>query len=291
MIYSQYGLLDDKLRPLPEEKVEEFSHDTNWREAQYVEEEEAFEETFYQPKDNFFISIIPSKYYQLLRKMGETNISISNWMKKQILTALMFGIVCILLGTFMMQLFYVFTPFVVGFVIFQSYRTVQNGYNQWRFERKIAFNKFVRLIIPYLKQTHQNVSVLSIFQRIAPRLDDKEDQDLVRVLIREMGDNPSSPRPFMNFSKRMANTNLSDNFMSALYDIRMGSKDLTGIYALGKMSSDEFMESVDKIIATKIQKFFFFPTKFTMMNIVIILGFAIAIAVYQLTALFSGAGI
>lgn len=276
MIYSKEGILDKKFEPVDAQTEQTILENKKLNTSN---------KTFYKPNDSFAIKIIPDSAYNKLREMGETNITISRWMNNNLKTAVLSFAVSIILAVYVNHLFYLVAIFLPFYLIYNKTNYVKVAYAQWRFERRVQFNKFVRLVIPYLKQTENNISVYSILGKVAPRLDHQEDRDLLNVLRREIMDKPKQVEPFLDYSRKTANTNLSDNFMSSLYDVRMGSNDLRGIYELGITASEQLLHSIDQIIEAKKKKFVFFPTKLTFISIIPIIGFAVSYMVYELTQL------
>lgn len=276
MIYSKEGILDKKFEPVDAQTEQTILENKKLNTSN---------KTFYKPNDSFVIKIIPDSTYNKLREMGETNITISRWMNNNLKTAVIAFAISIVLAVYANHLFYIVAIFLPVYLIFNKNSYVKSAYAQWRFERRVQFDKFVRLVIPYLKQTESNISVYSILGKVAPRLDHQEDRDLLNVLRREIMDKPKQSEPFLDYSRKTANTNLSDNFMSSLYDIRMGSNDLRGVYELGITSSEQLLHSIDQIIDAKQKKFVFFPTKLTFISIIPIIGFAVSYMIYELTKL------
>ncbi len=276
MIYSKEGILDKKFEPVDAQTEQTILENKKLNTSN---------KTFYKPNDSFAIKIIPDSAYTKLREMGETNITISRWMNNNLKTAVLSFAVSIILAVYFNHLFYIVAIFLPFYLIYNKNNYVKIAYAQWRFERRVQFNKFVRLVIPYLKQTESNISIYSILGKVAPRLDHQEDKDLLNVLRREIMDKPKQVEPFLDYSRKTANTNLSDNFMSSLYDVRMGSNDLRGIYELGITASEQLLHSIDQIIDAKKKKFVFFPTKLTFISIIPIIGFAVSYMIYELTKL------
>lgn len=276
MIYSKEGILDKKFEPVDAQTEQTILENKKLNTSN---------KTFYKPNDSIALKLLPESAYNQLREMGETNITIARWMNNNIKTALFAFVFSLILGVYMNHLFYLVAIFLPAYLIYNKVGYVKTSYAQWRFERRVQFNKFVRLVIPYLKQTESNISVYSILGKVAPRLDHQEDRDLLNVLRREIMDKPKQAEPFLDYSRKTANTNLSDNFMSSLYDIRMGSNDLRGVYELGITASEQLLHSIDQIIEAKQKKFVFFPTKLTFISIVPIIGFAVSYMIFELSKL------
>ena len=271
MIYSKEGILDKNFRPVDAETEKTLLDSKKLNTSS---------RTYFKPTDNLVIRLIPEDNYNMLREMGETNITISRWMNKTIKTSLMAFVVAFAMGVYLNHLLIIVAFALPIYLVWSKIKFIKTSYAQWRFERRVQFDKFVQLVIPYLKQTENNISVYSILGKVAPRLDNAVDRNLLMVLQREIMDKPKDIQPFLDYSRKTANTNLSDNFMSSLYDVRMGSNDLRGIYALGVTASEQLLHSIDQIVELKLKKFTFYPTKMTFVAIIPIMGFAMAYMIY-----------
>ena len=271
MIYSKEGILDKNFRPVDAETEKTLLDSKKLNTSS---------RTYFKPTDNLVIRLIPEDNYNMLREMGETNITISRWMNKTIKTSLMAFVVVFAMGVYLNHLLIIVAFALPIYLVWSKIKFIKTSYAQWRFERRVQFDKFVQLVIPYLKQTENNISVYSILGKVAPRLDNAVDRNLLMVLQREIMDKPKDIQPFLDYSRKTANTNLSDNFMSSLYDVRMGSNDLRGIYSLGVTASEQLLHSIDQIVELKLKKFTFYPTKMTFVAIIPIMGFAIAYMIY-----------
>ena len=271
MIYSKEGILDKNFRPVDAETEKTLLDSKKLNTSS---------RTYFKPTDNLVIRLIPEDNYNMLREMGETNITISRWMNKTIKTSLMAFVVVFAMGVYLNHLLIIVAFALPIYLVWSKIKFIKTSYAQWRFERRVQFDKFVQLVIPYLKQTENNISVYSILGKVATRLDNAVDRNLLMVLQREIMDKPKDIQPFLDYSRKTANTNLSDNFMSSLYDVRMGSNDLRGIYSLGVTASEQLLHSIDQIVELKLKKFTFYPTKMTFVAIIPIMGFAIAYMIY-----------
>ena len=65
-------------------------------------------------------------------------------------------------------------------------------------------------------------------------------------------------------------------FMTTLYDYQQNTFDSSIIEELGKMASEQLFNGVDEIIEFKLRKFNMFPTKITMLSLIIVFGYMIS---------------
>lgn len=278
MIYSKDGILDNNFKPIDHETVKKIENQAR------LKNEENYEQ-FYKPVDNIWLRALPDKYFRLLRKMNESNLSITKWVKKTGTTMLVMVIFMIALGALVNKLFYLA---VIAFPIYMYYsklKFIKTSYAQWQFERRVNFSKFVRLIIPYLKETEHHTSLNHILNRVSPRVDSEQDRALLDTLRQDIITYPGQIEPFLAYANKAAGTNQATLFMSTLFDIQQGASDMRVVDELGKDSAEQLLKSIDEIIKVKIHKFAFFSTKLTMLNMILIIGFAVSYLLYSIQAI------
>lgn len=276
MIYSKDGLLDNKLNLLSPEKVQQLKQTLDNQKINQTAD------GFTKPKGNFIYVIIPDTAYMQLRKMNNSNLRIKKWSTSLLQAMLIGAVASFIIGMLFNKLLYAGILVIPGMLYWQKMQSVKIMYNQWQFERRIQFSKFSRLLIPYLKQATTGVSLYSIFGKIIPRLDSQHDKDLLDILRKDSLDKPNDINPFMEYAEKASGTDEATLFMSTLFDISQGAVDMTVIDELGKQATKSLMEGIDTIIAFKSKKFTMFPTKITLLNLIIIFSYVIAITWYML---------
>lgn len=229
--------------------------------------------------------ILSDRLYSQFKEMGDTEEAISGFQKKRM--AVSFGL--LLTGLIMGLLLH---PFIIGIGLvmaivsyYMKGRSVDAFYNNWKFERQLAFSKFTRLVIPYLKSSDGNMALYTIFNRIIRRMDDPEDKRNLYQLMSEMGDDPANIKPFIDFAERSSGTDMSHLFMTTIFDFQQTTFDVGVIDELGKLASEDMMNSVDEIIDFKLRRFAMFPTKIVMSSFLLVLGLAIGMMVHELKGL------
>lgn len=277
MIYSKDGILDENFKLLTVEEIDDF------KEKQELKDSLNNTQVFIKPKGDIWLTIIPEKTYNVLRRMRNSNISIRKWSQNNVKTCLIIAFACIVMGFVLNNLLFVGALVLPPYMYWQKMKGAQLMYNQWRFERRIQFSKFSRLLIPYLKKTTGGTSLHLIFGKVAERLDNKQDRDLLNILRKEMSDNPNAIAPYIEYAEQASGTDMSVLFMSTLYDIRQGAVDMSIIDELGQMATAQLMEGINQIIEYKTKKFTYFSTIITFMNMIIVVGFGIGIAWYTIS--------
>ncbi|MGG4263775.1 hypothetical protein [Peribacillus simplex] len=231
----------------------------------------------------FYRLIAEKELYPMLQEMGNTVKNIDRFQKKRLLQSVVFFAVLMICGLFLSNWFYIGS--LIGSVLFfkRKYKKISSKYSTWKFQRHLQFSKFTRLLIPYLKQSKGQVSLYAIFNKILQRLEDDQDRNSLYKLMSEMSSKPSDIQPFIDFANRSSGTDMSVLFMSTIFDFQQSTFDTTVIDELGKIASEELITSIDEIINFKLRRFVFFPTKIVMSSFVIVLGFAIAVLIANLS--------
>ena len=232
--------------------------------------------------DNFWIRSVGDKFHSMLLEMGNSNIAILRWQKSRILKSVVAGLLFLALGYFFYTKLMLLALVVPFLMYFMQGRSITAGYSRYKFQRHLQFAKFTRLLVPYLKQTSAGVNLYSVFNKIVPRLEHEADKTLLLTLMKEMSDKPNSIVPFTEYAEKTSGSDMSILFMSTIYDLRQGTSDLSVITELGQIASEELMQSIDQIIAYKSRRFIFFPTKLTMSMFLIVIGYAVALLIYNI---------
>ncbi|WP_260288387.1 hypothetical protein [Peribacillus aracenensis] len=231
----------------------------------------------------FYRLIAEKDLYPMLREMGNTLKNIDQFQKKRLLQSLVVLVIFMICGLFLSKWFYIGS--LIGSVLFfkMKYKKISSKYSTWKFQRHLQFSKFTRLLIPYLKQSKGQVSLYAIFNKILQRLEDEQDRNSLYKLMSEMSSKPSDIQPFIDFANRSSGTDMSVLFMSTIFDFQQSTFDTSVIDELGKIASEELISNIDEIINFKLRRFVFFPTKIVMSSFVIVLGFAIAVLIANLS--------
>ncbi|WMX58523.1 hypothetical protein [Peribacillus sp. R9-11] len=231
----------------------------------------------------FYRLIAEKDLYPMLQEMGNTLKSVDQFQKKRLLQSLLVLVVFMICGLILSKWFYLGS--LIGSVLFfkMKHNKISSKYSTWKFQRHLQFSKFTRLLIPYLKQSKGQVSLYSIFNKILQRLEDEQDRNSLYKLMSEMSSKPSDIQPFIDFANRSSGTDMSVLFMSTIFDFQQSTFDTSVIDELGKIASEELISSIDEIINFKLRRFVFFPTKIVMSSFVIVLGFAIAVLIANLS--------
>lgn len=226
--------------------------------------------------------IAEKRLYPQLREMGDSYEAIDRFQRKRVLIALFFGLVMLILAIFIMDWFYFAIPIAIIASYKMQIRKVDDYYRAWKFERQMNFSKFTRLVIPYLKASGGNMALYTIFNKILQRLDNEADRESLYRLMGEMSDNPSDIQPFLDYAERSSGTDMSHLFMSTIFDFQQTTFNTDVIDELGKIASEDMMNSIDEIIEMKLRRFNMFPTKVVMSSFILVVGLGAGILFHNL---------
>lgn len=233
----------------------------------------------------FYRAIAERDLYPMLQEMGNSQKSIDAFQKKRLIQSFFVMVIFFFFGLILSK--WLYFGMIVGAFLFykRQHHRVRSKYTTWRFQRHLQFSKFTRLLIPYLKQSKGQVSLYSIFSKIMQRLDDEQDRNSLYRLMSEMSSKPNDIQPFIDYANRSSGTDMSVLFMSTIFDFQQSTFDTSVIDELGKISSEELINGIDEIITFKLKRFIFFPTKIVMSSFVIVVGFAIAVLIANLSTI------
>lgn len=241
---------------------------------------------------DFWEKMAEDELYYKLREMGNPDSAIQKYQKNRFFQSLLFAGLGLIIGIVMNNMLVVGGGAVLGiFMYISRLSSVRKMHNQWKFEREMAFSRFVRLLIPYLKQSGGNVSLYTTFNKMLGRLDDEDDRESLYMLMGEIGDRPGDIQPFYDFAERSSGSDMAYLIMSTVFDFQESTTDTTVIDELGQMASEQMMDAIDEIIAFKIRRFGMFPTKVVMSSFILVVGLAVGIVIDAVSQFdFSGMG-
>lgn len=229
---------------------------------------------------DFWEKMAEDELYYKLREMGNEEAAIRSYQKNRFFQAIMIASLGLIVAFFAKNLMFAGLGLLLGIVVYMMrISSVRGMHSQWKFEREMAFSRFVRLLIPYLKQSDGNASLYTTFNKMLARLDDETDRNSLYMLMGEMSDRPGDIQPFYDFAERSSGSDMAYLIMSTIYDFQESTTDTTVIDELGQMASEQMMKSIDEIIAFKIRRFGMFPTKVVMSSFILVVGLAVGIVI------------
>ncbi|AWC30987.1 hypothetical protein R6231_14620 [Bacillus cytotoxicus] len=239
-------------------------------------------------KNRYNRLLAEEKLYDMLMEMGNTKKMIDKFQKKRIKQTLVMVVIGFFMGLFLSKWCYLLAIGLPIFFYRSKYNNVVKTYNAFKFERHLSFIKFMRLLIPYLKESEGGTSLYQILRKILKRTENPVDANSIAKLMSELTDKPNDIQPFTDFAIRSSGTDMSVLFMQTIYDFQQNSYDTNVIDELGKIASAELQRAIDEIVTFKLKRFAFFPTKIVMSSFLMVVGYAAAILVYNLSTVSLG---
>lgn len=215
--------------------------------------------------------------YKMFKELRYTDEMFIKFQKNRFRKCILFLLTGLMLGFIKIQL--VLIGVVLALVEWtRAYKQLKGYYNNSVFKKQLTFSKFTRMLIPYLLQS--NSTLYNVFNKMLLRLEDGHVKSCLENLIIEMNNNPNSEDPFKEFALKASGTDQAVLFMTTLYDYQQNTFDSSVITELGKMASEQLFNGVDEIIDFKLRRFNMFPTKITMLSIIITFGYMISTFIY-----------
>lgn len=228
----------------------------------------------YKSALTFPASMISDSEVNYLYQMNISPEEVQKLIRKRLLAMTFFFIAMVVIAAVsnVVSLYVValLTPAVVW--VFGLLGTKQQ-YNNYLFQRQLSFTKFTRLLIPYLSELKKGVQLYNIFQRIVPRLDDKRDQHLLQQLMIDMGNQPDSDVPFVEFAHKFSRTDEAELFMITVFQMKQGAYNDDTIKSLGQQASKELMAQVGEVVNRKLKRFDMLTDYLTVFAFIPLLGF------------------
>ena len=215
--------------------------------------------------------------YRMLKELRYTDEMFIKYQKNRFTKSILFLVAGIILA--FIQPYLIIAGIVLA--LFQwtnEYKRVKRFYNNSLFQKQLTFSKFTSMLIPYLLQS--NATLYNVFNKMLFRLEEGYVKSSLENLIIEMNDNPNSEEPFKKFALTASGTDQAVLFMTTLYDYQQNTFDSSIIEELGKMASEQLFNGVDEIIEFKLRKFNMFPTRITMLSLIIVFGYMISTFVH-----------
>lgn len=231
-------------------------------------------------------------------EMGYSSSAVDQAMRSKFVKAVLFGTLlgCFglpfllrVLGTHVNGL----SIMVVGSIMFvamlwlHAQHQAKSAYNNYMYERQLAFTQFERLLIPYLSEMKNNVSLFSMLKRIIPRMEDPADKVLIQRLMSYMSSGESSNAPFIDFARRFGGSDSARLFMLSLYQMYLGNYSDKVVKDLGAQANRELMSQINYITKRKLHRFTMLSTWLTMCLAIVLVVFMGLLVVDQMQQAFS----
>lgn len=277
--------IDDNFGDIPAQKEEEFLTDKQKR-AAIVNDSDVYSNSL----SKIAKTLTSPKEQQMFYAMRLNRNSVNNMVKKRFVMALAVGLIVLVLA----PMFKASLPITAGAALiapiavwFMAAKNTGSIYKVYKFNRQLNFTKFCRLLIPYLTKMKQGASLYQLLGDVSKRLDDKQDQDLVRSLMIDIANRPGEEQPFLKFAREFSGTDRAELFMLAVFDMSQGAYDDGVVKDLGRQASNDLMKQIDSVVEFKLSKFNNITTFLTMCSAIMLLGYFFSLIVSVIGQAFS----
>lgn len=223
-------------------------------------------------------------------EFGYGSSSVSSYIKGRLRKSLFMGLLGTIVGTFGAHFISkaltgpkaLMTGVVIGVILvfltwFMGVHKSMYAYNTMLYQRQLVFIKFERLLIPYLSEMKNGVSLFSMLKKVCARLDDESDRKLVQRLMGELAEGANTSEPFVDFARRFGGSDSARLFMLSIYQMYAGNYNDAIVRDLGDQSNEQMMQQVEKIANQKLKRFNHLTTWLTMGVALVIMGYMGAI--------------
>lgn len=242
-------------------------------------------------KRTFYKDLVSKSTVDFLHKMQYDDAFIEKWQRSRMLRAGLFVFAAIVVHIALGKLPVTLGILAMGIMLYvYADKGVSNAYVLYRFQRNLAFAKFTRLVVPYLRADGGGTEskVYTTLSSVVRRLDDPQDQQLLSQLLSEISEDPEDKKPYQRYAERMGGDDFALTFMETIYDIRQGATNLDIIENLARDSSKRVQKLTGDIVKLKERKLYNFLTMVIMSLIIPILGIVVSIIIDGLSVFWQG---
>ncbi|AMM99552.1 hypothetical protein UP12_19250 (plasmid) [Bacillus pumilus] len=230
----------------------------------------------------FWYLVAEEDLFEMVEKSGYGEAEFIHFQKKRLRNAILSMIGAVLPAL-------ILSPWLGFLAIFffthtwrQAYVKEKIEFRDLLYEKQINWFVFQRLVVNFVKSN--NGSIIIGLRKVLDQLEPGEFKDHIFRLINNITKNPGKVDPYLQFSEEAAGgTDGSKTFMTSLYNYKHNSADPAIIDNLNMQASKAMMESVKMIRLQKENRFALYPTKMTMLNVIIMFGFMAGVAVTVIT--------
>ena len=223
-------------------------------------------------------------------EFGYGSSSVTSFIKKRLMKAILIGLVMTVISFIGLPKVVhglvgpkaIMAAIVIGvlamFLIWaMGVRSSLRAYQNMLYQRQLVFIKFERLLIPYLSEMKNGVSLFSMLKKVCARLTDEGDRKLVQRLMGNIAEGANTSAPFVDFARRFGGSDSARLFMLSIYQMYSGNYNDAVVKDLGEQSNEQMMQQVTKIANKKLKRFNHLTTWLTMGSALVIIGYMASI--------------
>ena len=180
------------------------------------------------------------------------------------------------------EVFFYVIGVVLGAVLwFFDYLKVEKHFQHFQFTRQLDFNKFIRMLMPYLRV--EGMTLYKALNKMKDRLDDGTTRNALIALITKLNSRPNDRAPYEEFAKEASGQDQSELIMQTLFDFHQSSNDSTTIKELAKIVDHELEKNIDEISDIKDGRFEMDNYLLGMCLMVVVFGYFLAVVMKQMS--------
>ena len=217
-----------------------------------------------------------------LKKLLNTlEIDYKKALKNRIILSLVITLFMIIIGSYISNLYLIFTSFLVGFIFYKyQYFSVKRKYKNFIMLKKRMFPAFVKKLLILLRTNNVYTSFVKMI--------DYSDEPIKRYLVELIEEIKvdKSVRPFTNFASKM-NFIEAYQIMSVLYTFNEHIMSKNHLVSLEKMISELYDNETDELIEKKKRLLWLYPN----VPILCMLGLVFSLVIYMFIFVMNEAGL
>lgn len=154
-----------------------------------------------------------------------------------------------------------------------SIKKTKKYYQIYSINRQVAFTEFTKIAGALLPDLDNGKNLLSIFEEVSKHMDNENDRNALKKLMTHMQNNNESSQPFLDFAHQFSTSDRAELTMLYMHQMYLGNTDTSGIQSLINDSNEDYQAQTEKIITTKIKRFYSTSTKIAMSVSIVVFGY------------------
>jgi hypothetical protein len=154
-----------------------------------------------------------------------------------------------------------------------SIKKTKKYYQIYSINRQVAFTEFTKIAGALLPELDNGKNLLSIFEEVSKHMDNENDRKALKQLMTHMQSNNESSQPFLDFAHQFSTSDRAELTMLYMHQMYLGNTDTSGIQSLINDSNEDYQAQTEKIITTKIKRFYSTATKIAMSVSIVVFGY------------------
>lgn len=245
-------------KPTEDEEIQMFDEGPGLKLGAIEDEEPQYirlEEETLDDVDSFLLKIGGRVTNERLFALGTTVDDIKKFQLIRLLRALAVAFALVMVGFASGKVFIHALGLLLGVGMwFFDYMRVANEYSMFQFKRQLDFNKFIRMLMPYLQG--KDAVMYKSFEKMRTRIEPGTTKTALIGLMTKMNTD-GSIKPFEEFAEESSGQDRSLLIMQTLYDYHRSSNDSTTINELSSMVDSELQRDINEVIEKKDLRFEF----------------------------------